>query len=646
MPTSENDDLHTTTERELGPSSASAQDVELGVREETGSRIGRRKPNVLVVDDRDANLIAMEAVLEPLDVRVVRASSADEALRAVLVDDFAVILLDVEMPGTDGYEVARLIKQRESARITPIIFVTALSNDRRQVTSGYESGAVDYLFKPIDAELLRHKVSAFVELYQKREEEAWQQRRRYADLMESAARENEQRLRAAYESEHAARRAAEQAQARAEQAQSAAEDANRAKSNFLAIMSHELRTPLNAFQGYVQLLDMGLAGPVTEQQRDYFGRLEVSARHLLTLIDDVLDVAKVDAGRLTVARERAMTGEIVAAALSLTAPQAASRGVRLVHHRADAGVPFVGDESRVRQILVNLIGNGVKFTEPGGTVTVSCDITATPDQNARLTGSGPWAVIRVADSGIGIGPEDMSAIFQPFHQVETGHTRTRGGTGLGLAISRQLAGLMNGDLTVKSVLSHGSIFSLWLPSPASRVETESATSVGDVAGTTRHTAQSIVRLAALGDLLLDRMALIVERYERALRGEPLILQRGAMNASQLVDHAVSLIADLAQTLVIVGEAAQEATDLLRDGSAIQRTIAEQHGRRRHAQGWSLQALQRDSALLRSSILQVLHDADPALERTDAMAVLLGMLERNAEISARAWRQAEMRGDSD
>ena len=640
-------DTHADVSVEPRPRSNRPERADAAASDDVALLPPRRRPNVLVVDDHDANLVAMEAVLDPLDVRVVRASSAGDALRAVSAEDFAVILLDVEMPGTDGYEVARLITQREPQRMTPIIFVTALSSDRRQVTSGYESGAVDYLFKPVDADLVRHKVLAFVELYQKREEEAWRQRRRYADLMESAARENEQRLRAAYEAEHDARRAAELAQARAEAAQAAAEDANRAKSNFLAIMSHELRTPLNAFQGYVQLLDMGLAGPVTEQQREYLSRLDVSARHLLTLIDDVLDVAKVDAGRLSVARETAMTADVVAAALSLTSPQAAARGIRLAQFgEGDGDIAFVGDEARVRQILVNLIGNAIKFTDAGGTVTIASASADRADPATRLPDGGPWTVLRVSDDGIGIAADEAAAIFQPFHQVESGHTRTRGGTGLGLSISRRLARLMDGDLTVESAPGAGSTFTLWLPATAPTSAGDVPAHARDTASPPHHSRAAVAHLARLGEMLQSDIRHVIDVYRERLLADAVTSSARAMTAAQVEDHAMSLVADLSQSLVIVGEAAQEATDLLRDGSAIQRTIAEQHGRRRHAQGWSLAAVERDDAILRDCVRDAACKRDPTFAASDALGVLVGMLERFGEISARAWRQAEMRGDAD
>jgi signal transduction histidine kinase len=212
------------------------------------------------------------------------------------------------------------------------------------------------------------------------------------------------------------------------QARAGAEDAARTKTEFLATMSHEFRTPLNAILGYAQLLDMGVLGPATPAQHAHLERLQASARHLLGLIDDVLDVAKSDANRLEVRRDVLMTGAAVAAAAMLVQPQATARGVRLVDPRAgEAGVAYVGDEHRVRQVLVNLVSNAVKFSPAGGEVTVACGAAREPDPGARLGGPEPpeappegWAFVRVRDAGPGIAPELLGRLFEPFRRRATG----------------------------------------------------------------------------------------------------------------------------------------------------------------------------------------------------------------------------------
>jgi signal transduction histidine kinase len=268
--------------------------------------------------------------------------------------------------------------------------------------------------------------------------------------------------------EQMARAEAEAAREEAERARRAADAANAAKSAFLATMSHELRTPLNAQIGYAQLLELGLAGPLTPAQREYVGRLTTSSHHLLGLINDVLDLAKIESGETHVARAPAATGAAVRTAFDLTLPQAAARGLRL-ENALDGrdGEAYVGDEHRVRQILVNLLSNAVKFTDPGGTVRVSSGAAAeAPALAGALRGAGPWAWVRVDDTGVGVPPDEQARIFEPFHQVNARHTRTAGGTGLGLAISRRLARLMGGDLTVESTPGAGSRFTLWLPGVA------------------------------------------------------------------------------------------------------------------------------------------------------------------------------------
>ena len=250
-----------------------------------------------------------------------------------------------------------------------------------------------------------------------------------------------------------------------------AREASVAKSAFLSSMSHEIRTPLNAIIGFTDLFDLELAGPLTTEQSHYLSRIRASSAHLLTLIEDVLDLAKVEAGRLEVADERALADTAVSAAVGLIDPQAGAAGIT-IDYREGSAAWYRGDEDRVRQVLLNLLANAVKFTERGGRVTVTCGTTDAPDADARLSGEGPWVFVRVDDTGIGIAPEARESVFEAFMQTEGGLTRRRDGTGLGLTISRELARRMGGDLTLRSVEGEGSCFTLWLRSGAPAAQGE------------------------------------------------------------------------------------------------------------------------------------------------------------------------------
>ena len=237
----------------------------------------------------------------------------------------------------------------------------------------------------------------------------------------------------------------------AEAARAEAEAANRAKSQFLATMSHELRTPLNAIGGYAELLEMGIRGPVTETQRNDLHRIQQSQRHLLGLINEVLNYAKLETGTVRYELEDVPVREALVAAESLVAPQARSREVQLEVAECPPDLAARADAEKLRQILVNLLSNAVKFTNAGGRVAVSC---AREDNSVR---------IRVRDTGIGIPDDKLDTIFDPFVQVRSDLTRTHEGTGLGLAISRDLARGMGGDLTAESTPGVGSTFTLLLP---------------------------------------------------------------------------------------------------------------------------------------------------------------------------------------
>jgi signal transduction histidine kinase len=222
-------------------------------------------------------------------------------------------------------------------------------------------------------------------------------------------------------------------------------------------MSHELRTPLNAIGGYAELIEMGIRGPVSDAQRADLARIQKSQRHLLGLINGVLNYAKVDAGAVHYEVSDVPLDEVLASCEALIAPQASARRIALTFEGCDTGLCARADREKVQQVVLNLLSNAVKFTDAGGQIRLSCSAAS------RIAGDGPRIAIQVTDTGQGIGPDQLERVFQPFVQVDSKLTRTSEGTGLGLAISRDLARGMGGDLTVESTLGVGSTFTLTLP---------------------------------------------------------------------------------------------------------------------------------------------------------------------------------------
>lgn len=404
-----------------------------------------RRVKLLLVDDRPENLLALEAILEPLGQTLISAHSGEEALKCVLQHDFACILLDVQMPVMNGFDTAQIIKSREKSRYIPIIFLSAINKEDSYVFKGYSMGAVDYVFKPFNPDVLRSKVAVFVDLYLKQQQIIEQAEM----LADSQRRELELEHRAElYEAEAKSAAKLAELNKQLKERQRELEQAMGVRNRFYASMSHELRTPINAVIGYSTLMIDNIYGPLNEKQREGLQRTLRAARHLLELVNDVLDLSKIEAGKIELSMQPVNIPSLIDDLFVTVRPLADEHGTVLTFERPTDPMMIVTDPRRVRQILLNLLSNAIKFGLQKPIKVVS----------ERTEAGG--VSISVIDEGEGISEDDQSRIFEEFVQVSPTQQM---GTGLGLPISRRLATLLDGSLDVKSAAGSGSTFTLTLP---------------------------------------------------------------------------------------------------------------------------------------------------------------------------------------
>ena len=378
---------------------------------------------ILLVDDEPRNLDALEAILSDRGYALLRADGADRALTLLLEHQVAAIVLDIRMPGVSGVELAKIIKGSKRFRQIPIVFLTAHLIDDQDVIAGYGAGAVDYLTKPVNPEILRHKIAVFADLFRKTRALA-----ELNDTLEARVLERTAEL---------------------ERSEAALRATSRQKDEFLAILAHELRNPLAPLRTGLDLLrDMPTpSGPVSRTLAAMNRQLD----HMVRLIDDLLDVSRISRGSLELKREVVDIARVIETAVETSRPFFAQRSQEIAL-RLLPGVSALVDPTRIAQIVGNLLHNAAKFTPNRGTVTV--EMVAEPEQVA----------IRVIDAGLGIPPDKLGQIFDMFTRIERSTPAAGGGLGIGLALARRLAEMHGGTLdAVSAGEQQGSTFTLRVP---------------------------------------------------------------------------------------------------------------------------------------------------------------------------------------
>ena len=408
--------------------------------------------NLLLVDDRPENLIALEAALEQLGQNLVKVSNGREALRAALNQDFAVVLLDVRLPDVDGFETARLMRERERSRHTPIIFLTAVDKDDTQVSKGYSLGAVDYIFKPLDPDILRAKVSVFIELYQKKRQverlnRSLEERvRRRTTELESANRHLEHQVRERKRAEEEVRQLNAQLEERVRARTAELEAANDELRAFSYSVSHDLRSPLRKIEAFGQLLVDESQDELSDAAQDYLNRIRAASRHMNALIEDMLKLSRVS-------REQMKRESVDLSKMAREILEEYQHGypTRQVETHVDEGLVVFGDEAMLRIALDNLLGNAWKFTSEREDARIEF-------RAGKLDGEDAF---RVIDNGAGFEMGHADKLFQAFQRLHPSHSFP--GTGIGLAIVYRIIKRHGGKIVGEGRVDAGASFTFTLP---------------------------------------------------------------------------------------------------------------------------------------------------------------------------------------